>query len=172
MAKKLSEKQWEDILKRHIIDGVGSRALSIEYKVPESSIRSRAKSAQSAQIKTTANQIVEVSQNISELNPFAQSLTFTLASRLRNISSDLAEAAEIGAGISKRLSAIAAGQSLNIDFNNPLESMDELKSIEILSRLSNDSSKIGLNLLAANKDQQQIDPVKSKTIDDFYAANS
>lgn len=152
MTKK-NDKQWEDILRRHIIDGIGSRELSKEYGVPESSIRTRAKKAQSAQIKEVANQIVDVSENINALNPYAQTLTFTLAARLNAISSNLAEAAELGAGTAKRLSAIAAGQSLNINSEEPMQSVDALNSIGMLSKLANESAKIGISLLAANKEQ-------------------
>ena len=149
MAKRLSEAQWEDILKRHIVDGIGSRSLAEQYGVPESSIRTRAKTAQSAQIKYVANQIVTVSQNLKALNPHAQTLTLDLSSKLCNISNNLASAGELGSKNAERLMALAGNHMMGIDPDNIDFSI--VAGVKALGDTAGKHAEIGMGLLNANK---------------------
>lgn len=175
--KELTEAQWKDILHKHIVEQISARKLSKEYGVPESSIRTRAKSAQSAQINTVAHQIVSVSENLRELNNYAQTLTLRLSARLCNISNDLAEMGELGTGTGKTLFAIAASQKLKINVDDPMESQDVLQAIGALTELGNKSAIIGREMLNNNKAivDKMITPEaeksKPKTLSDFYAEN-
>lgn len=75
--------------------------------------------------------------------------------QLRSISGHLAGAANFGASTAHRLAGIANGKVALIDDAAPLseESMAELKGIAALTRMANEASEIGVNLLRANKDQ-------------------
>ena len=67
----------------------------------------------------------------------------------------LAGAAKYGSATAHRLSGIANAQVDRIDDANPMNeaSIETLKGVSALTRLANDSSQIGLNLLNANKDR-------------------
>lgn len=66
----------------------------------------------------------------------------------------LAGAGKFGAATAHRLSGIAHGKVSQIDDASPLneESLESLKGIAVLTKMANDSSQIGINLLAANKE--------------------
>ena len=67
----------------------------------------------------------------------------------------LAGAAKFGAATAHRLSGLAHGQVDKIDDANPMESQEVLQGISALTKMANDSSTIGMNLLNANKDMMR-----------------
>jgi ABC-type transporter Mla subunit MlaD len=119
-------------------------------------------SAQSAQIKNVAKQIVDTERAISELPISAQITAHGLASRLRAISENLAGAAHYGAATAHRLAGIANAKVQEIDDAKPLDeqSLDALKGVAALTKMANEASTVGLNLLSANKEavKQAITP--------------
>ena len=151
---KLSDKQWAVIEQRHL-HGESIRSLAKEFGVGEATVRDRV-SAQCAEIKDVAKQIVAVEERLSSLPVSAQVSAHTLADELKAISSHLASAARYGAMTSHRLSAIAHTQT---EFINDMGSMEEnegaIKTVMALTRGANDASQIALNLLNANKDQMK-----------------
>ncbi len=149
---KLTAKQWDTIGKRFLA-GEKARPLGREFGVSEAAIRQRF-STQHEQIKTVANQIVAAESAFKELPLASQIATQDLAAQLRSISGHLAGAANFGAATAHRLSGIAHAQVQKIDDAEPLgaESIESLKGVAALTKLANDSSQIGLNLLSANKE--------------------
>ena len=125
----------------------------------ESTIRSkfggaiRAVIAQSAQVREIAHQVAEVQDAVEKLPPFQRDVVFDLAASLRNVSRSLTKAAELGADTSMRLQEMASTQIRKVNQDDPTKSIEELKSVGIMTRLANDSASIALNLLAANKDR-------------------
>lgn len=150
---KLTEKQWLEIGKR-LLDGEQGRALAREFGVSEAAIRKR-HSTQNKQIKDVANQVVAAEQAFKSLPVGAQISAQNLIDELRSISMHLASAAKYGSATAHRLAGIAHGKVSEIDDSTPMneESMEALKGIAVLTRMANDSSQIGLNLLSANKDR-------------------
>jgi hypothetical protein len=144
---KLTERQWEAIGKR-LLEGEKARALAREFGVSEATIRGRF-SAQVAEIKTVANQIVATESALKALPISAQIAAHDLAAQLRSISGHLA-----GAATAHRLSGIAHAKVQEIDDAKPLdsESIESLKGVSILTEMANKASVIGLNLLSANKE--------------------
>ena len=105
--------------------------------------------------KVQAEAVVrDISAQISALPVSRQQIVGTLAQRLSNISTHLASAAEYGAATAHRLSGIAHEQVAKIDDADPLnqESMESLRGIAALTKMANEASEIGVNLLRANKD--------------------
>lgn len=149
---KLTEKQWNTIAAR-MAAGESVRALAREFKIGESSIRERL-SAQTAQVKSVAIQLVAVEAAFKDLPVSAQINAHNLADQLRSISGHLASAANYGAATAHRLSGIAHGKVIEIDDAVPLdeEGIETLKGIAVLTRMANSSSEIGINLLRANKE--------------------
>lgn len=148
----LTEKQWQEIGRR-LLDGEAGRLLSREYDVSESAIRKRF-GAQTKKIKDVANQLVATDAAFKALPISAQISARTLADRLIAISGHLAGAAEYGAATAHRLSGIANANIQQIDDAKPLDqgSLEALKGVAVLTKMANEASEIGVNLLRANKD--------------------
>lgn len=83
-----------------------------------------------------------------------------LAERLRSISSSLAEAAQLWADVASKLAAIANRQAAQLtetlraqgDGADPMDHQERLQAISALTKMSNDASSLGRDMLAANKD--------------------
>ena len=108
---KLSEKQWDD-MKRRNLDGETLRSLAREYGVSESTAREKI-SAQTAQIKNVANQIVATAMAVKELPLSAQVSAHNLADKLLAISMSLSDAAIAGAITAKRINEAAQNHIAN-----------------------------------------------------------
>jgi hypothetical protein len=147
---KLSEAQIVEAQRRRL-DGETWRAIAQSMKVSESALRERI-SAETAQIKTVANQIVETERAIMALPIPAQITAHNHAARLRAISDNLASAAHYGAQTAHRLNALANSEVQKVDDAQPLASVENLKGVAVLTKLANDSATIALNLIAANKE--------------------
>lgn len=156
---KLSPAQWVEI-ERRILAGETARALGKEFGISEAGIRKKfganqTISAQSSQVRAAAEKIADAN-NALEALPIAQrGVAMGLAEKLRNISSSLASAAELGARTAHRLQALANTEVAKVDDAEPLASAASLKGVMVLTKLANDSASIALNLLAANKETVQ-----------------
>jgi len=162
----LTPEQWIEIERRHLIDGESINSLAKAFKVDESTIRKkinpnkpeRDKSAKPlrelAQEKAESDRrSKDISDQIAALPVARQRIVTDLAQRLTNISGHLASAAEYGAATAHRLSGIAHMKVAEIDDSAPLaENILTLKDISILTKMANESSEIGMNLLRANKE--------------------
>lgn len=147
---KLTDKQWMVIEKR-LVDGESARALGREFGVSDAAIRKHFGS-QHKEIKRVANQMVEAEIAFKSLPISSQVLAKNLSSKLISISEHLAGAAEFGAMTAHRLAGIANGQVDLVDDAQPEKSVESLKRISVLTKMANESSEIGVNLLRANKE--------------------
>jgi hypothetical protein len=149
---KLTDEQWAQIRAR-LLEGESGRALAEEFGVSETAIRKKV-SSQVSEIKIVANQIASAQTALSKLPISSQISAQTLAQRLMSISNHLASAADYGAATAHRLAGIAHMKAAEIDDSAPLteEGVQTLKGIAVLSRMANEASDIGMNLLKANKD--------------------
>lgn len=149
---KLSESQWAEINKR-LLNGESQGSLAKEFGVSKAAIQKRF-SGRIETVKTVANQIVEAETALRKLPISDQLAALSLADELRAISMHLAGAGKYGAATAHRLSGIAHAKVQEIDDAAPLndESIEALKGISVLTKMANDASQIGINLLAANKE--------------------
>lgn len=164
---KLTDKQWSELEKR-LLAGEKASDLAKEYGVSPTAI-SRRVSQDVAKVKDVANQIVATDLALKALPVTQQVLAISLADELKAISMHLAGAGKYGAATAHRLSGIAHAKVQEIDDAAPLntESFETLKGVAILTKMANESSMIGMNLLAANKEmvkglqqEQEVLPVK------------
>ncbi len=147
---KLSPAQWEEVAQRAAA-GEGIRALARAFGVDEAAIRRRV-SPHTPQVRSVAAKLADAQAALAEL-PVAQQYTaISLADKLRSISASLASAAELGAKTAHRLQALANGEVAKVDDASPMESLDNLRNVGVLTKLANDSASIALNLVAANKE--------------------
>jgi hypothetical protein len=149
---KLTDAQWDEIRKR-LLAGEKAADLSREYGVSKTRISERV-SKRVENIKTVANQIVATEVSLRALPVSEQNDALSLADDLKSISKHLAGAGRYGAATAHRLSGIAHMKVAEIDDAAPLteDSLSALKGIAVLTKMANESSEIGLNLLRANKE--------------------
>lgn len=147
---KLSPEQWSAMEQRYQA-GEGARALAREFGVDEAAIRRKFVRA-TPQVRDAAEQLAAGQRAVAALPVALQPVAIDLAAKLRNISSSLASAAELGAATAHRLHALANSEVSKVDDAEPMASLDSLRNVGVLTKLANDSSHIALNLLAANKD--------------------
>lgn len=148
---KLTDKQRSEIQKR-LLANEKPADLAREFKVSPATI-SRLFSKQTDEIKDVANQLVSAEDALRRLGVSQQLAALNLADDLRGTSMNLAGAARLGSATALRLAGIANAKVQEISDSAPLtESVEALKGVAVLTKLSNDAAGIGLNLLAANKD--------------------
>jgi len=148
----LTEKQWSEIGKR-LLQNESARSLAREFGTSEASVRRKFPS-QRKDVKTVANQIVAAEAAFRQLPISSQIDALNLVDELKAISTHLASAGKYGAATAHRLMGIAHNKVAEIDDAQPLdeESIKSLKGIAVLTRMANESSEIGINLLRANKE--------------------
>ena len=151
-TSKLSPDKWNEI-QRRVLEGEKIRPLAREYGIAESAVREKI-SVQTSQIKTVAHQIVSTEKALAALPINAQINAQSLASKLRAISDNLANAAHYSAMNAHKLSKLANAQLANIE-EDPTEDWENLKGISVLTSMANEASKIPMGLLNANKEQMQ-----------------
>jgi len=147
---KLTEKQWEQIGKR-LLAGESVRKVAKEFGVSPSSVQERF-SERNKEIKKVADQLSKAEIALSVLPVSAQISARTLADDLKSVSQHLASAARYGSMTAHRLSAIAHAETDKIDETKPLEDIETLKGIAVLTKMANSSSEIGIGLLKANQE--------------------
>lgn len=149
---KLTDKQWDDVARRHLA-GETIRGLAKELKIGASNVSAHVSKRVQTQ-KDVANQIIAADSALKALPISEQIAVCALVDDLKAISSHLASAGKYGSMTAHRLSAIAHKHTDLIDETAGLtaENTEALKSVMALTKAANDSSQIGLNLLAANKD--------------------
>lgn len=155
---KLTPAQWEEV-RRRLLAGETARSLGREFGVSEAAIRKKfganqSIGSQSAQVRSAAEKLAEA-QNALEVLPLAhRQVAISLADELRQISTHLAGAARFGSATAHRLAGVAHAKVQEMDDADPLspESMEALKGVAALTKLANEASSIGINLLAANRD--------------------
>ena len=150
---KLTPEQWGQI-ERRLAAGESASALAREFGISPASISVRV-SKVSKRVSETAQKLAEAQTALAELPIRQQYIAVSLAEKLRNISTSLASAAELGAATAHRLQALANREVAKIDDADPLVSIESLKGVAVLTTLANESAATGLNLLSANKDAVQ-----------------
>ena len=138
---KLTEKQWEEVGRRHL-EGESLRSLAREFGVGESTVREKI-SAQSAQIKKVANQIVEVEIAKKNLPVSAQISALNLAQRLLMISESLSDAAVAGANTAKLISERTHEKLSKLQTLTD----EDVKGAIAASMAVNQSGKMGMDIL-------------------------
>lgn len=147
---KLTPAQWAEV-ERRSAEGESPSALAREFKVSAATISVRV-SKVSKNVREVARLVAQGQAALAELPLRQQHLAVGLAEKLRNISTSLASAAELGAATAHRLQALANSEVAKVDDARPMDSIESLRNVGVLTKLANDSAATGLNLLAANKE--------------------
>lgn len=151
---KLSPVQRAEVTRR-LAEGEGVRALAKEFCVDPSMVSRLGVAQHTQQVRSVAQQLADAQSSLVALPIAQQYIAVSLADKLRNISTSLAAAGELGAATSHRLHALANNEVVKIDDSDPLASLDALKGVAVLTRMANESAVVGLGLLAANKEAVQ-----------------
>jgi hypothetical protein len=147
---KLTVAQWETI-KTRILAGEKPADLAREFGVSKTAISVQV-SKRIETVREVANKMVNTEVALRAL-PIADQLSaVSLADSLRSISEHLASAANFGAATARRLAGIAHTHSAKVDEVNPEASLKTLTTISALTKMSNEASQLGRDLLVANKE--------------------
>ena len=152
-TSKLTDAQWNDIEKR-MLAGEKAAILAKEYGIDRAQI-TRKITPSVRNVKTVANQLLNAETALKQLPITQQIATLSLVDELRAISTNLASAGKYGAINANRLSGLANAQLNTVDEEDIESSGVALKMVSILTDMANESSKVPLGLLNANKDQMQ-----------------
>lgn len=149
---KLTDSQWEKIGKR-LLGGESAASLAREYGVSKAALSAKF-SERVRNVKDAANQIVAAESALAKLNVSEQLAARSLADDLKAISGHLAGAARYGAATAHRLAGIANARSSLIPDAGDLDEDGKtaLTAVSVLTKMANDASEIGLNLIKANKE--------------------
>lgn len=169
---KLTDRQWEEIRKR-LIAGEKMTTLAREYGVGVSRLSERF-SEKITELKIVAERVVKAEDALKTVQTEVMSMPISerlaviaLADDMRTISTHLSGAARFGAATAHRLAGIANAQVDKIDDVNPMESQEVLQGIAALTKLSNESAKIGIDLINASKRDPLPDTSESNKITGF-----
>ena len=166
---KLTDAQWEKIGKKLLAKEATLSQLARDYGVSKGVISQRF-SKRLETVKNVANQIVATNQATELLNVSERFEAFSLANELMSISTHAASAGKLGMMTAHRLNAIANEHAQKIDDADPESTSGAMKTAMALSQVANEASKIGMNLLSANKGiaQGQSEQNERRTLADFY----
>jgi hypothetical protein len=153
---KLTPAQWAEV-ERRVLSGETASALGREFGISETAIRNKLAtkenlSEQSLKVREVAEKLAGAEMALQSLHPRQREAAVDLAEKLRNISTSLACAAELGAKTAHRLQALSNSEVAKVDDADPMASLDSLRNVGVLTKLANDSAAIALNLVAANKE--------------------
>ena len=148
---KLTPEQWAEVQRRMLEGKASVRSIAKEFGITESSVRGKI-SAQTAQIKSVANQIVETERALLALPINAQITAHTYASKLRAISDDVLTGTAIAASNFRALNAFAAIEIEKVDRVDPMATIENLKNGAALTAMANEAGKVPMALIAANKE--------------------
>lgn len=162
---KLTEKDWLEIERRHLVEGESLNSLAKEFGINESSIRRKVKPNNAelpkgqnplkllAEDKVRADaESKRIAERIAELPYAKQAIVSDLARKLTSISEHLGSAAEYSAATAHRLAAMANEQVQKVDDAEPEKTLEAIQRVGALTKMANAASEIGINLLRANKD--------------------
>ncbi len=153
---KLTKRQWEEIRKR-LLMGEKATVLAKEFGVSNANISARF-SEKIDQLKAVARRVITAENDLKTVQseimamPVSERIAaLQIADDMRTISTHLSGAARYGAATAHRLMGIANGQVEKVDDANPMESQEILQAISALTKISNESSKTGIDLINASK---------------------
>lgn len=152
--------QWLEIEARHLA-GETVIELAKQYKVSREAIYKRVGNGNSggrgmrkvARSRHLASTLATVETSIAKLPIIEQVMIRNLADYLKSISRNLASAAELGAKSANHLSFMAHENVSQMRPDaDPKDNSGHLATAMVLTTGANEAAKIGLNLLASNKE--------------------
>ncbi len=146
---KLSPAQWAEV-ERRLLEGESRRAVGRDFGISETAISLHVKGP-IEKLQSVAEKVVVAETALAALTPIQRNTANNLAAKLMSISNSLAAAGELGAKTAHRLNSLANSEVGKVDDAKPMESLENLRNVGVLTKLANDSASIALNLLAANK---------------------
>lgn len=142
---KLTDEQWEEIKTRNLA-GESLRSLAREFGVGESTAREKV-SAQTAQIKDVAKQILDTKAAISALPVSAQVSAYNLADKMMAVSLNTTDASVAGSLIAKLVNEDAFRKLAKVVEGKKTLTEEDVSSAMKSAMTANTASKIGIDLL-------------------------
>jgi hypothetical protein len=158
---KLTPEQLVQIEQR-LLAGESAEKVAKDFGVSGAALRKRFGSqqtigSQSSKVREAAEKLVVARTAIEALPIGHRSVARDLADSLMAISTSLARTAELSSRTAHRMASLANSQAAKVDDADPLAdgstSLNALKSVSTLTKMANEASVVGLNLLNANRDR-------------------
>jgi len=146
---KLTDKEWQ-VIGNRMAAGESVRALSREFGVPESTIRTRL-SAQSKTVANLVNTMVSAEVAIKQLPISAQVSAHNLAAQLRSISMSLTSGAAKGAMLYDHFQTVAIARSKKVSADGELDE-DAVKQVAGLMRVANIGAEVPMQMVKITKE--------------------
>lgn len=143
--------QNETDIKNRLLSGERPADLAREFKISRSTFSEKF-SETVKKMKAAISQLIITQETFARLPITEQLSVISFTDRLRNITNNLTGAAENGSLTAYLLSGVASAQAAKVNSEDPMESQEILQAISALTKISNDASVTGMNLLNMNKD--------------------
>lgn len=167
----LTDEQWLEVERRHLVNGESINSLAGEFGVNESSIRRKIKPT-NAESPNSVNSLQRLAQEkfeadreskriaeaIAELPYAKQNIVFDLERQMVNAIGIMAAASEEGAKNTLKLTRMVSRQIDRISEEDPMSSENEIKAASAFQRMANASSEVPINMMRIFKDaNKQVD---------------
>jgi hypothetical protein len=166
---KLNDDQWQEMCRRSI-NGETIRSLAREFGISEAAARLKIATMRE-NLNSVACQIVDTRQALAKLPVSSQVFAQRLADEMMAISMNLAGAGVSGSIVAKTVMEIAAKQVQKVNHDDPMESAEILQGVSALGRIANESSSIGLKMIAVAKESEQPTPTTEDPVQVYIPNN-
>ena len=153
----LTPEQWEELIRRHLINGESIRSLAREYGIAESSIREHIR-AHKEKIESVSKQIVDTTRAINALPISSQITAHSLAQKTLLLSEGVADVALDMHAVAKRVSKATKNRA-DSRTDEELMSEEDMKSIMAASLVVNQALRPANDYLATKaREKPEADP--------------
>lgn len=158
----LTQEQWEELIRRHLINGDSIRSLAREYGIAESSIREHIR-ASKEKIESVSKQIVDTTRAINTLPISSQITAHSLAQKTLLLAEGVADVALDMHAVAKRVSrAVRIRADARTD--EELMSEQDMRSIMAATMVVNHALRPANDFLEMKAKETQDDPIRTITL--------
>lgn len=157
---KLTERQWANIERAILKDGMPVNYMAKKYGIDESTVRHRVNKLKTEQVEEAAIKVAIGEKALKALPPVQRVRARSLAEMLTEMSHTMSEVAEMDMRNALKLTQMKADRLAEIEPGNA----DQLREVVLLSEAANKSAKLGVDLMTIGK-QSLVDSDKEKAKD-------
>lgn len=158
----LTPKQWDEIVRRNMTDGVSIRKLSREFGISESGIRDYLRS-QKQKIKNVAIQMVNVNEALHSLSPRAQLTAQNVAGKILAMKSNCLDAGMAMSEVSKHI-AQATTRQVAKQKDSDLLTKTMLNDVLLASNVVNSALKPAFEFMTIQASEKTVEEQPKITV--------
>jgi hypothetical protein len=155
---KLTPAQWQEVERRHLVDGESIRSLAREFGVAHNAIFVRI-GPKTKSKKAIANQVAQAEIALASLPPIEQISVRQLADEIKSLALSSTQFAHTNMRTAKHLANVAAASAKKIKPGDIVDgSTPALRSVAAAMAVANEASKAGLSVLSITRDAGKSTP--------------